>query len=287
MNINANKTRDFVTSLDTKINIDSNNRIKVATMPALYDLISGTISAVNGTVPVNVDCISNVMIHCKPAPSVVGHNATFEGSLDSTDGSNGNWFGLQAIRSNSNTIESTSGALSAAPAYSWEMSVNALKWIRVKASAHTSGAMTWMFQPGSYATEPIPGIQTHAITGTVTANQGTLTSPTPLNVTSAATTNATIVKSSAGTVYSITASNTSSTTTRYLKFYNIATSPVVGTTIPVLTITLPALTEKNISFGVLGHRFATGIGMAITTGSADTDATVVVAGEVKVCISFI
>ena len=127
---------------------------------------------------------------------------------------------------------------------------------------------------------------TQPVSGTVTANQGTLTTPTASNVTSATSTNATIIKASAGTIYSITANNIGSVV-RYIKIYNLATSPVVGTTVPILTITLPPTSEKNISFGALGHRLSAGIGMAITSGALDTDATNAVAGEVKVCTSFI
>lgn len=86
---------------------------------------------------------------------------------------NGTWFTIQAVRTNANTIETATGVLAAAPAYGWELSVNALRWVRIRATAHTSGTMTWMLQPGSYATEPIPAIQTHAVSGTVTSNIGT------------------------------------------------------------------------------------------------------------------
>lgn len=109
--------------------------------------------------------------------------------------------------------------------------------------------------------------------------------PTPHNLTSAASTNATSIKNAAGTIFSITASNTSASS-RYLKVYNKASAPTVGTDIPVLTVTLPTATEKNISFGALGHRFTTGIAVAITGAAVDTDTTAILAGEVKVCTSY-
>jgi hypothetical protein len=114
------------------------------------------------------------MIHC--AGTFAGVNVTFEGSLNSTNGTDGNWFTVQAIRSNANTIETTTGVLAAAPAYAWELSVNALKYFRVRATAWTSGTQVWTMIPGTYATEPIPGAQisgTQPVSGTVTSNIGT------------------------------------------------------------------------------------------------------------------
>lgn len=167
--------RLLLASLDGKVTLNADGRIKVASMPAQYTLVTGNITASAQAVTLEVTDASNLMIHCKPAPSVAGHNCTFEGSLDSTNGTDGTWFGIQAARSNANTVETATGALAAAPAYGWELSVNALKWFRIRATAHTSGTMTWMIMPGSYATEPIPVIQTHGISGTVTttANIGT------------------------------------------------------------------------------------------------------------------
>lgn len=129
-------------------------------------------------------------------------------------------------------------------------------------------------------------IGTVPVSGTVTANQGTLVTPTASNINSAATTNATSVKASAGTVYSVTASNTSASP-RYVKLYNKASAPTVGTDVPVLTIPVPAGGAINVPFGATGHRFATGIALAITANAADSDTTAVVASEVKVATAYI
>jgi len=55
---------------------------------------------------------------------------------------------------------------------------------------------------------------------------------------SAATTNATSAKASAGEVHVILATNTTATV-KYLKLYNKASAPTVGTDTPILTIALP------------------------------------------------
>lgn len=158
----------------TLIKIDEEGRVKVSTKPASFALVTGNITANAQTVFCDVSRSSNVMISMV-ATTLVGHNVTFEGSIDSTTGTNGNWFGIQVIRSNANTIELTSGVLAATPAYAWEASVNGLSFIRVRATAHGSGTATWNFQRGSYATEPIPAAQvsgTQPVSGTVTANLG-------------------------------------------------------------------------------------------------------------------
>jgi hypothetical protein len=78
------------------------------------------------------------------------------------------------------------------------------------------------------------------------------------------------VKASAGTVYGWYIYN-AATTPRYLKFYNLTTGDTtVGTSIPVLTIPLPAKSAANCSFPQ-GIAFDTAITVAATTGIADAD----------------
>lgn len=165
----------------TVFKLDEEGRLKVATKPASYADITGDITAVQatistpvagGTVAGDVSRASNIMAFC--TGTFAGVNCTFEGSIESSGDTN--WFGIQAIRSNANTIETTTGALSAAPAYAWEMSVNGLKRVRVRCTARTSGTQSWRFVLGTYATEPIPGAQvsaTQPVSGTVTAGAGT------------------------------------------------------------------------------------------------------------------
>ena len=124
---------------------------------------------------------------------------------------------------------------------------------------------------------------TATVSGTATTTPAT---PTPSNVNSAATTNATVVKGSAGTLYNIGASNTGAAAA-FIKLYNKATAPTVGTDVPVLTLVVPASGNVDFDLGPMGHRFATGIGLAITNLAADSDTTAVAANQVKVLTSFI
>ena len=154
-------------------------RLKVSSQPSLYAPTVGNIAANGQTVVIECEQFSNLMLHCAGTFSTV--NCTFEGSLNSTNGSDGNWFAVQAIRSNANTVETATGNLSAAPAYAWELSVNGLRWFRVRATAYASGTQVWTMVPGAYATEPIPAAQVTAaqpVSGTVavttTANVGAI-----------------------------------------------------------------------------------------------------------------
>jgi hypothetical protein len=147
----------------TTFNMDEFGRMKVAAAPAGYALVQGDIAAAAGQVAINVSSVSNLMLQMFVPSAVAGHNCIFEGSLNSTNGVDGNWITLQAARTNANTVETATGALSATPAYGWEISVNGMNWARVRATAHTSGSARWLLQAAPYATEPIPIAQ---ITGT-------------------------------------------------------------------------------------------------------------------------
>lgn len=96
----------------------------------------------------------------------------------------------------------------------------------------------------------------------------------------AASTNATSVKTSAGTVRTIQGRNAAAAS-RYLKLYNKASAPTVGTDTPKKTVHLPA--GADFVFDVDNY-FSTGIAYAITTAAADADTGALTAGDV-ICFS--
>lgn len=107
---------------------------------------------------------------------------------------------------------------------------------------------------------------------------------TPFRLVSAATTNATSLKASAGTLYALVATNTNAAA-RYLKLYDKATAPTVGTDTPVLTICVPGNTAGAgvvLPIPACGLAFANGIAYATTTGAADSDTAAVAANELIV-----
>lgn len=280
----------------TILKLDEEGRLKVASKPASYPDITGDITAVQatigtpvvgGTVEGDVSRASNVMIFCTGTFSTV--NCTFEGSLEASG--NTNWFAVQAVRSNANTVETTTGNLSAQPAYAWEASVNALKRFRVRCTARTSGTQSWRFVQGTYATEPIPAAQvsaTQPVSGTVTATVQPPAPATPYILNSAASTNEALILTGTSGLQAFYATNTGASAA-FVKLYNKATAPV-STDIPAMILPVPAAVSGvpgacTLPIGFSGFRFALGLGIRITGGVADNDTTAVAAGQVKVMLS--
>ena len=102
---------------------------------------------------------------------------------------------------------------------------------------------------------------------------------------SAATTNATSVKTSVGVIGSIELTNNTASW-RYFKLYNKASAPTVGTDTPVKTVGVPPNTTLSLNFGHAGLRLTTGIAYALTTGIAVADTAAVGLNEMAVNISY-
>lgn len=99
---------------------------------------------------------------------------------------------------------------------------------------------------------------------------------------SAATTNATLVKTGGTTLKQLMVFNASAAT-KYVRLYDKATAPTVGTDAPVIVIAVPATSSKELILGDnSGIPFTLGMGYAITGGAARLDATAVAAGDVQV-----
>lgn len=269
--------------------LDDEGRLKTTHKIAGFTVTTGSINTVGAVLTVDVRRASNIVMHVKNTGSaaIAAGAFAFEASLDSTDGTNGTWFTIQAVRSNANTIETATGTLSigvgAGLAYSWEASVNAYQFARVRCTTATTALSNaaWIIQRGSYATEPIPAAQassTQTVSGTVTANIGT---GTAYSVVTAASTNAASIKTSAGSVYEVSISNVTATPL-YVKLYNKTSAPTVGTDVPVATIPVPATSTTsgfvNVVFGTNGKRFSSGIAIAATGAVAANDTSVAVAG---------
>lgn len=122
---------------------------------------------------------------------------------------------------------------------------------------------TWTVQPGNTANT------TAWITQPVA---GTTGGATPVQVLTTASTNATSIKASAGTLYTISAINTTATI-YYLKFYNVSGTPSPGSDTPLQTFPIPANTSAaglTIAFPV-GIAFGTGIGICVVGAIGATD----------------
>ena len=112
----------------------------------------------------------------------------------------------------------------------------------------------------------------------VNTTEAALLAPSIGTLTTAATTNGTSLKTTAGNIYALTVSNVTASTI-YLKLYNKATAPTVGTDVPLMTIPVAANSFVTYEFGRLGARFATGIAYAVTGAITTADTTAVLAGS--------
>ena len=273
-----------------QLSINQDGRLRVSSKPGFFDVVTGGVTAVGNQVATDVTDASNVMVHIKNTGSVAMSAGVlqFEGSLDSTNGTDGTWFAITATRSNSNIVETSTPTLSIAQATgyanAWELSVNACRWFRVRCStAVTANSIAFVtIVRGTYATEPVPAIQTHPVTGSGTFTvAGTVTaspqSATPTPIVTTATTNANLIKSSGGKLMEITISNLTAATI-YVKLYNKASAPTVGTDVPLATIPVVAGGFVCYDFGSVGKQFGLGIALAVTAGAAATDTAAVAAG---------
>lgn len=115
--------------------------------------------------------------------------------------------------------------------------------------------------------------------------KATVNGSTSSRVNSAASTNATSLKAAAGNVVNIDVFNVAAYDV-FLKLYNKAAAPTVGTDTPAWTIPIKAGTGFSREF-VQGKSFATGLAYAITKLQADSDATAVAAGDLTGAIDWI
>ena len=132
------------------------------------------------------------------------------------------------------------------------------------------------------------------VSGTVTVTAGTVNPvvpATPYFLNSAATTNGALILTGTSNLSSFYATNEGATAA-YIKLYNKATAPTVGTDVPEMTIPVPDAAAVSgvpgvatIPIGFHGFRFALGLGIAITRNAVHTDTTAIGAGEVKVKLS--
>jgi hypothetical protein len=110
---------------------------------------------------------------------------------------------------------------------------------------------------------------------------------TPYFVNSLATTNGALIITGTSGLQSFHATNIGATAA-YVKLYNKATAPTVGTDVPEMIIPVPAAVSgvpgvsPTLTPAYIGHRFPLGLGIAITGAAADSDTTAVAAGQVKV-----
>lgn len=196
------------------------------------------------------------------------------------------WYPFQVAAVNSATLATQHSTANATQAYDGNCAM--VTKVRVRLSAFTSaGTHSVGISAADVAVEPNPVVSLAAgsasvgtvVLGAGSAAVGTVATPSgsAISVTTTASTNASSQKASAGNLFELSVSNPTATAI-YVKLYNKASAPTVGTDVPVLTIPVAAGVTVQPPLGNIGKRFTTGIAMAATAAAAATDTGVSVAG---------
>lgn len=129
-----------------------------------YDRVIAQITANAQTVPLRV---FGAGLAVQLTGTFASHATAFEASIDSTDGLNGTWFSIQAVRS-TNVVETSTGTISAAPAYAWDLDISGYTYFRLRATAHSSGTAVYTIQQTDvavYTIQPVSGNVSATVSG--------------------------------------------------------------------------------------------------------------------------
>lgn len=232
-------------------------------------IVTGTANAANVDLlgPFETSQFSNLIIQLTGTWSAT---VAFQSSNDEVNPTN--WI-------NTLSTNTTTGALAATATSTntmWYVPAVS-RWFRLRVTAYTSGTIN---AACLFSDEALPLIQNSSVTisGSTSVATKTTGGATNSKVLSAATTNATSVKASAGTIHGFILSNTTASY-KYFKIYAKASAPVVGTDVPIATWGIPP-NESLVFASDVGMAVGTGIAYAITGASADADATAVAVGDV-------
>lgn len=220
----------------------------------------------------------------------------FEDSMDSTNGSDGNWI---AVNYRQTGITNTQLGYSTAANGVYRGNPAGFKYTRVRnvGGSTPNNAITIRLTNGSgtvFQNASTPsGLNTMGkvgidqsslgVTNAVQAIAGITGGWTPFHLVSAATTNATVIKASAGKIggYYIYNSNAAA---RKVAFHNTAGAPTAGASV-LYSIIIPPNSGAN-AFTEVGIDFTTGIAITTTTGLADSDAVAVALNDLIINIFF-
>ena len=200
-----------------------------------------------------------------------------------------NWIPIKGFRTDS-YLSDQSIALSASLLKAWQLSVAGFPQTRVRLSTVIAGAgnvgiaaivssapdvsgVTVGLDPNS----PLPAGTNLLGSANVAASAAAGFSKSRL--VALGTTNATNVKASAATLAGFSIINVAGAA-RFVKFYDLASAPVVGTSAIALTVELLATTQVSQFFGDAGIAFTAGLGYSTTQFIADSDTTAIAAGDI-------
>lgn len=224
--------------------------------------------------------------------------------VPSTDVSAYKWFSLQVTgtwsgqltfqcsNDNSNFINLSAYQLNNVTNYTPFYTANAIygapitfRYLQVKMTTYSSGTANGVLELHTLAPAFTPIVSASQAS---TWNVGLLANTTggagDFHLISAANTNATNIKASAGQVYGYEIGNNGASDA-WVKLYNTAGTPTAGSGTPFRVIYVPKGGRASLH-APIGILMGTGIGLTITGGAADSDTTAVAAAQVTVEIDW-
>lgn len=257
-------------------------------------------TAANTAITIGTSNLNTATVTMSNTSTMTAGVLTFEVSPDSGT----TWFAIAMARIDSYNVETTY-TLNTVASRAWSTSVDAFTNFRVRLSTAITGTGTASIRVSAqlFAIEPIitvgqsvaSSLQTTAAISSIAAGTNLIGKvnllpqstggATGYTLLSAASTNAVSVKTSAGGIYMISAGN-NATSIAYVKLYNKASAPTVGTDTPFMTFMVPASNVTAVPIPSTGIALGTGIAIAITGGAAATDTTSVAANQVQLNIAY-
>lgn len=254
---------------------------------------SGSINSLNGTVALSLTGASGWSVDLRGTWTAT---VTFQGTIDGT-----NWFTIAILPAGGGTSVAT--VTTATANGQWWGNATGLQQVRAIATAFTTGPITVTLramQAAGIVTALVSGATTVPVSGTVTANIGTGSiaagtnaigdvgiqyranatgAGTLTNILCPGTPSAQQIRSGAGRLISIVATNTNAAA-RWIKIFNLLGASVTpGTTSALSEIAIPP--NQVIEFRLEGGvAFSTGITIMITGAQGLTNNTAVTSGDV-------
>lgn len=276
--------KDEAISIDNKLPALSSGRVPVEANNAASQVYNYTITgalAASTVIIGPIDCsqFREISVHV----IALGTGGTGPVAQVSNDGTN--WvtiFSTNTIGGSAGSNLGTAGSLSSISLYS------ARNFRIISQGNQTAGTTTLAVYASQQTTPKVS--QTVSLTGNPTvqnivsasANSGFSTYFTLI---SAASTNATSVKASGGTIGTLLC-QVNSGQTCYLKIFNKSSAPVVGTDTPVLNIPIHSGMAIDVGTSFAGMRLSNGIAIALTRGQALLDSTPTTAGEAVINLTY-
>jgi hypothetical protein len=243
------------------------------------DGATGTGSVSSAAVLFSLDTAGYAGVSVLATAMPAGNVVTFEGSNDNT-----NWTTVLA-QSTGNSGYPPSATAMAIGVPAWFIPA-VTRYIRARVSTYASGTISVAYALRSSSSSlSVLGAQTGGGSMATRASGNYYGGLTKARIQSLATTNSTLVKGSSGQPYVIDVGN-SGASDAWLKLYDKATAPTVGTDTPVASIYLPKGTARTISFTDIGVAFSNGIGYGITGAAIDTDTTAVAVNQVTGMVAY-